>query len=265
MSREELRGLVAAYVLGALDPDEHETFAKALSADDELRGEVAAYEEVVAGLAEAVPEQAPPQGLRDRILKEARAEVPIQSGRSDSPPGGRAGLAAIAWLAAAAGLAGALGFGVAYRGSQQANLELDADVAALNQENERLVQLLEDRNVLLSTLTGPEVRTAALSATDQLPSARLFWNTGQNRVFITAFDLPPAPAGRIYQLWGIPDGENPVSLGTFQTQADGTATVSRPVPPGSDFAIGAVTDEPAGGSPQPTTTPFLVGEWSGGG
>ncbi len=265
MSREELRGLVAAYVLGALDADEHETFAKALSSDDELRGEVAAYEEVVAGLAEAVPEHAPPPGLRDRILEEARSEVSIRSARSDQPPGGRGGLTAVAWLAAAAGVAGALGFGVAYRGSQQVNLQLDADVVALNEQNERLIQLLEDRDALLSTLAGPDVRTAALSATDQPPSARLYWNTGTSMVFISAFDLPPAPVGRIYQLWGIPDGADPVSLGTFQTLADGTATVQRPVPPGSDFAIGAVTEEPAGGSPQPTTTPFLVGEWSGGG
>ncbi len=118
--------------------------------------------------------------------------------------------------------------------------------------------------MLLATLAGPNVRTAALSATDQPPSARLFWNTGTSMVFITAFDLPPAPAGRTYQLWGIPDGANPVSLGLFQTLADGSARVSRPVPPGSDFALGAVTEEPAGGSPQPTSTPFLVGTWSGG-
>ena len=263
MSREELSGLVAAYVLGALDADERETFETALTADDELRGEVAAYEEVVAGLADAVPQHAPPQGLRERILEEARSEVPIRSAESD-PPRGRGRLVAIAWLAAAAGIAGAIGYGVAYRSFQQANIELGADVGALTNQVELLNQLLADRNVLLTTLAGPEVRTAALSATGQPPSARLFWNTSSSLVLITAFDLPPAPEGRTYQLWGIPDGADPVSLGIFQTLADGTASVSRPVPPGFDFALGAVTEEPAGGSPQPTTTPFLVGSWTGG-
>ena len=65
--------VVVVLGLHHLVPDA-KTFAKALSADDELRSEVAAYEEVVAGLAEAVPEQAPPEGLRDRILREARSE-----------------------------------------------------------------------------------------------------------------------------------------------------------------------------------------------
>jgi hypothetical protein len=57
-------------------------------------------------------------------------------------------------------------------------------------------------------------------------------------------------------------GLNPVSFGTFQTDADGTAIFLSPVPGGIEFEIGAVTDEPAGGSAQPTTTPFLVGNWS---
>jgi anti-sigma-K factor RskA len=106
------------------------------------------------------------------------------------------------------------------------------------------------------------VRTATLAATGSPPSARLFWNPVRGTVVIVAFDLPPAPAGRTYQLWGIAPGGDPVSLGTFQTAADGTALVQRPAPGGIPFEVGAVTEEPAGGSPQPTTQPFLVGSWA---
>ena len=53
-----------------------------------------------------------------------------------------------------------------------------------------------------------------------------------------------------------------MSLGTFQTGPDGTAVFRRQAPEGLDFQLGAVSEEPAGGSPQPTTTPILVGSWT---
>jgi anti-sigma-K factor RskA len=73
--------------------------------------------------------------------------------------------------------------------------------------------------------------------------------------------LPPAKAGRIYQLWGIEAGRSPVSLGTFNTDSGGRAVAALNVPAGLRIAVTAVTDEPSGGSPQPTTTPFLAATW----
>jgi hypothetical protein len=52
-----------------------------------------------------------------------------------------------------------------------------------------------------------------------------------------------------------------VSLGTFDTGADGTAVVALSIPAGAAFDVSALTEEPAGGSGQPTTTPFLAGPW----
>jgi hypothetical protein len=52
-----------------------------------------------------------------------------------------------------------------------------------------------------------------------------------------------------------------VSLGTFNTDASGRVLVSLTVPAGLRMAVTAVTEEPTGGSPQPTTTPFLAATW----
>jgi len=82
-------------------------------------------------------------------------------------------------------------------------------------------------------------------------------------VVVAAFDLPPAPAGRTYQLWAIKKGQSPVSLGTFNTSGGGRAIVTLPVPTGLKPDLSAVTEEPSGGSPQPTQQPFLVGAWQG--
>ena len=80
-----------------------------------------------------------------------------------------------------------------------------------------------------------------------------------SKALFYAFNLPPLPAGRTYQLWLI-RGRSPaiVSGGVFQAGADGSAVVQF-----SDAAMlkdvrqFAVTDEPGGGSPGPTGKQFL--------
>ena len=54
-----------------------------------------------------------------------------------------------------------------------------------------------------------------------------------------------------------------MSVGTFNTAAGGRAIVTLPAPAGLRPDLSAVTEEPAGGSPQPTQQPFLVGAWQG--
>ena len=65
-----------------------------------------------------------------------------------------------------------------------------------------------------------------------------------------ALESEPA-SGRTYQAWEIA-GSDPVSLGTFER-----SFLTRRVPQGSTFAI---SREPEGGSPQPTTTPITAVE-----
>ncbi|MEQ9399064.1 MAG: anti-sigma factor [Longimicrobiales bacterium] len=270
--------LAAAYVLGALDPEERSAFEARLEQDAELQAEVDAHRELVGVLSDAVPRHAPPAALKARILDRARAERegggtrPIESAPSvrDAPPPGSGGAGAAGpggvarwtpWLAAAA-LVAALGTGyLAQRVDQQRDALAERLESVQAQLDDARASVAE-RDSLLATFLGPDVRTVALSATDQPPSARIFWNTATSTIIVAAFDLPPAPEGRTYQLWGIAEGGSPVSLGTFQTAADGTALVQRTVPAGTDFQIGAVTEEPTGGSPQPTSAPFLVGTWT---
>ncbi len=81
---------------------------------------------------------------------------------------------------------------------------------------------------------------------------------------LAVFGLSPAPAGRIYQLWAIAAGK-PISLGLFNTTPDGRVTVAMDVARDlASFQLTAVTEEPAGGSLQPTQQPFLVGKLEGG-
>jgi anti-sigma-K factor RskA len=144
---------------------------------------------------------------------------------------------------------------------------LDAERAAhavADQANQQLNQSLRGQvatlDSVVTTLLAPDVETVKLSSTGAPPAARMYWNTRNNQVVLAAFNLRPAPTGRTYQLWGIETGKDPVSLGTFNTGADGAGRVRLSVPNGVKIAVGAVTEEPEGGSPQPTTKPFLVGQ-----
>jgi anti-sigma-K factor RskA len=233
MTEHEWLALAAPYALDALDGEERTAFEAHLAQCAQCRAEVASFREVAARLAMTAPVAEPSPALRDRVLAEARRVRPIGGGVRR------------AWLAAAAGFLLALVVGGAWWRERDARRTLEARVA--------------EQGELLATLLAPDVGVANLAATGKPPSARLFWNPQRQRVVMAVFDLPPAPAGRTYQLWAIATGKPPVSLGTFNTGPDGRLTAAMAVPAGLAFDLTAVTEEPAGGSPQPTQNPFLVG------
>ena len=228
MTEHEWLALAAPYALDALDGEERAAFEAHLVQCAQCRAEVASFREVAARLAAAVPDASPPPALRRRVLAVVRRPVRLP------------------WLAAAAGFVLALVLGGAWL-SERSALTAARDSLAAQGE-------------LLATLLAPDVGVANLAATGKPPTARLFWNRARRVAVIAVFDLPPAPSGRTYQLWAIATGKAPVSLGVFNPRPDGRLTAAMQVPAGLVFQVTAVTEEPAGGSPQPTQTPFLLGE-----
>lgn len=70
--------------------------------------------------------------------------------------------------------------------------------------------------------------------------------------------LPPLPAGRTYEMWVQRGNAAPTPTGTlFSTRANGSANVGVP---GSLSGVSRVmvTQEPAGGTPAPTSAPLIV-------
>jgi anti-sigma-K factor RskA len=262
--------LAGAYALDALDGDEKSAFEARLAVDAELRRLVDEYRETAASIGAAVPDRALPAALRERVLAKAReVRAPAESltgpgsSRSTPAPGKadprrRSGV--LPWALLAASLAGLAYVGLSNRTLRQDGASLVAEITELRDslatvegERERLASLTR-------ALTGTDVRVASLTG-NVGPRLWLVWNAEQNVLVVAATGLPPAQAQRIYQLWGIREGDAPVSLGTFDTAADGTAVVALTPGAAPDFDVSALTDEPTGGSPQPTTTPFLAGPW----
>jgi anti-sigma-K factor RskA len=249
VDRESLRELAAAYVLGALDPAETRAFEARLAESDELRREVAELNEVSGLLAHG----APPVPRNDDALKRRLMARVRKNG------GGRRRGGLSAWLGAV-GLAAAAGLAVV-AGVQNARVRrLSGDIAELRRQSDSLSARLAWREQTLDHILEPSTDLILLTAPGERPPAiQLFWNKVNRKIIVHAFNLPPVAQDRVYQVWFLGDGA-PVPGGTFNSDPDGHAlrTVDAP-PAGLVLAGAAVTVEPAGGSPQPTSAIIVSG------
>lgn len=274
----------APYALGALDESDRVSFEAHLASCSVCAAEVRELRDVTGVIAGGIKQLTPPPALRERILANARAVRPIaaaaqSAGRAASnvatsqPPAPSPARAVEArpsrsafgtvlpWLAAAAAIVFAVVLGQRYRGERDARLTAEQSLASARLTMDSTGAALASRDSLIASLVAPDVQAVSVSGTGPSPSARYFLDRRAGRIILAASSLPPAARGRTYQLWGIETGRPPVGLGTFNTDANGRAIVTLSVPPGLRVAVTAVTDEPAGGSPQPTTTPFLAATW----
>jgi hypothetical protein len=108
-------------------------------------------------------------------------------------------------------------------------------------------------NEAFAILNGPETKVVSFGTSQpQPPKGRVFVNPSQG-VLLIASNLPPLPLGKVYEMWMVPKGGNPVRAGEFQSQSDGTAMH---VPRGAVDVGGtegvAVTMENEGGADVPT-------------
>jgi len=266
---DAVRELLALAALDALSPAERHALEVHLTTCDECRRELAALRDGVASIAGLLPARAmvPEReaAMRARLMSRAiedRARVTPLRAPSPTSPTSHAGAppSSTNWLAAAAFLlaAAAITYGLAERG---AVTQLTAQVDALRDTASARQHRLTDQQSVLDALTGPGVRVIDASASSaRQPYARMFWDQPRNHWTLVAYNLPATAPGHTYQLWLVTRDQKKVSAGTFEPKSNGSAIVraTYSLAPDSLAAI-AVTNEPAGGSLQPTTTPFLVG------
>ncbi|HEY2832740.1 MAG TPA: anti-sigma factor [Sporichthyaceae bacterium] len=233
----DLHALSGAYVLGALDAGEQAEFETHLRSCSSCRVEVRELRETTALLGIAAAQPAPP-ALRAAVLDEigrTRQLPPLVvslQARTRGP-----GFALRRWgLTAAACLA-------------VLTLGLGAYASHLRQENSDLHQ----RGDQISALqTAADARTVIASAGGATATVTLSRSAGEMEFLSNGLLMH---SGRTYQLWLIgPNG--PRSAGIFTT--DNGKHAPRLFSGPGDATVLAVTEEPAGGSAQPTTQPILT-------
>jgi anti-sigma-K factor RskA len=106
---------------------------------------------------------------------------------------------------------------------------------------------------VINILNDPLTKDAAFG--EPAARGRFFVSPAKGVVFIAAH-LPKLDPGRTFEMWVIPDGGKPIPAGTFHALSDSSAVHFHPGPVSA--AAMAISVEPDGGSPQPTTTPIIV-------
>lgn len=243
VGRDRFEDLAAAYALGALGDEERREFEAHLARRPELQAEVEALGEAARLLALAPKEYEPPPNLRRNLLERVGGETGTTfENRRRTRLGALLGPALP--LAAAAVLAVLVGLVAWNLSLQDSNEELQADVRELQSESEAL------------RADSEEVRTYELRGSGAASEARgQVMATGEGPAVLVAQDLPPAPEGQVYEAWVLDDGV-PQPAGLFEPSGESAAaTIEAPLE-GADAV--AVTLEPDGGSPMPTSDVLLT-------
>jgi anti-sigma-K factor RskA len=252
----------APYALGALDPAERRAFVAHLAVCPVCREEVLAFGQVADALAHAVPQRTPRAELRARVLANATGRTPegvrhVHSGSS-----------LYGWLPLAAAAVLAVGLG-AYTWNLQGrvsglearlrNAEARADAAGRETIEARAVA--DRAQSAMAVLAAPDLARIDLAGQAVAPAAtgRALWSRSRG-MFFTSSNLPPAPAGRVYQVWVV-TAQSRVSAGVIDLDETGHATAYFNTPPDIPAPVAvAVTLEPSPGVPQPTGDMYLVGK-----
>ncbi len=249
MTCEELREFWELYALGVLEGEEETEIGAHLARGCPVcTPGVRRARSLNTAILSLIPEAAPSPKLRRRIL----ASVGIV--------GGGARLWMWAWAAAAACLA--IAAVTYFLQTRDARRELADARAQLSAQAGDLRKTTDERDHVrqaLELLEQPDTEQVVFgTAQHQPPAGRVFVNSRRG-VLLLSTNLPPAPAGRIYEMWVIPKKGAPVPAGLFQSDAAGNAVhiLSGPIDRAAAAAF-AVTEEPASGSPAPTTKPIIV-------
>ena len=282
--------MIAAHALGALEAAEARELDAHLATCEECRAELESWQDVSASLAYAAPSAKPSAELRSRILASVRAEeektsltiikengkakdIAVESSRTESnvvpfeKPARHSGSAPSRFWAIAASLAFIALIASLILLWNRNNAMQQEMARVTNQLDQAQTELAREREILArerearELISAPESRIMTLAGTEMATRARakFVYDSKTGRAMLMADDLPPAPAGKAYQLWFIAEGKPPMPGHVFNTNAAGHAEMREQLPEEARGAtIFAVTLEPSNGVSAPTGPKYLL-------
>lgn len=265
MSCDQVRDLLPAYVLGALERDDEAVVGEHL-ATCQLHSEAAELGGVVPHLAESLDPVEPPAALRGRIMALAAAD--LEARRTPDAATTRAAPTPVPSLAEGLrrprlqlswgfGLQAAAVLVVVVLGAWNFNLQgrvgaLEADVAAARAYETAI-------NGVLAAATAPGSQTVVLGPGEGFASSGLAAVRADGSIVMVMRGLDPTVGSEVYEAWVIVGSDAPRPIGDFRVAAAGTASFTSGATTPTAGAVLAVTREPGPGATTPTLPIISLG------
>lgn len=256
-------GILEAYVLDALTPEEKLRVARDIAQHPELAAEVRAIEEGMLAFAQAGAGQ-PPAFLKDHIwdaiAREQEGARPQTNVRPLSP-----GTAKPSWQRAAIWAAFLVSILTNFMLLSQRNklkeertaMQLQMDTVKRQQQflADAVANYTREKEMLADTAMQPVIMKTMQPGHPM--AATVYWSRQKGETYLVIQKMPPPPSGMQYQMWVIQDGK-PVSMGVLSDDIVVPGAITRlpmQVTSGQAFAISL---EKEGGSPTPTMEQIQV-------
>lgn len=250
-NQESVHALSGAYAVDALEDDERAAFERHLERCEDCQHEVASLREAAALMSYDVA-ISPPPGLRDRLLADvgqvrplppvtARREAPAPAEEPAAVAGGatvlpfRRRFGTRARVAAAAAVVVVLG-AVGVTATEPWAVDEAPPVAA-----ERVLASSDAQAV---TQRFPDGSSATVTRS---PSAGL--------AVLQTRDMADPPSERVFELWLLDSAGTAVPAGVMTSGGDKTVVLDGDA---AEATAVAITEEPTGGSQQPTSDPIAM-------
>jgi anti-sigma-K factor RskA len=251
MTHEQVLDLAAAFVLGALPPDEERAVREHLATCSLSHEELAELGSVVTALAESVELVEPPASLRERVMAAAARDLEARRPAGPrpivrpSPP--VADVVAIRPARRTARLGWALGLAAALviAGLGAWNLSLRSDLDAATAYRQHVEQVL-------IAAARPGSHSAILSNKDNPAIGGLAVVGSDGSVEVVMRGLAPTSGGKVYEAWVIAGENAPAPIGSFTVGSDGNGYLAAGGAPAAAGVTVALTLEPGPGAKSPT-------------
>jgi len=142
---------------------------------------------------------------------------------------------------------------------QEANAQAKAEIAK-HQELQEKFGIARRAAIILTVPRSVKIPLG--TENKELPKMKAVWHAKLG-IVVSGLNLPVPPGTRTLQLWLIPKapGRKPIPSLTLRPDAEGKFVLLVANPPDAMEATKAlaITEEPAGGSPSPTTKPVWLG------
>ena len=223
-------GLIGAYAVDAVTPEEREAVEAYLRDHPEARDEVRRLQEAAATL--PAPEMTPPAHVRSELLAQvARTRplppvVPVAAERAKTPHAARR---AILWLGAAAAAIVIAVAGVRIASDDAGSMPAPvAEVMHADDARESVIDMGEHKITVTRSM-------------------------GMDKAVVTSTTMGRAPDGMAYQMW-VKDSSGKLVSGGLLPEPEKDGLIAMPLHGDAGAAREvAVSMEPAGGSAQPTS------------